>query len=162
MVIEKKNTVDMKTEVEGAIEIPTTKGTITLNTKADRIDVTASRQACIVDYKTGMVPSKKAVGLGYAPQLPLEGVILKGGGFPELPPMAVEKLCYWKVTGGTPAGEIISLDNTTDLLDAAERGVQRLFEAFFAQETPFYACPDRLIVPAYHHYSHLERLKEWG
>ncbi len=153
---------EMKTEVEGAIEIPTANGPIILTAKADRIDVMVSGQAQIIDYKTGMTPTKKAVTQGYAPQLSLEGVILSVGGFSDLPPLPVEKLCYWSVTGGTPAGEMVSFDSPEGLLTAAEQGVRRLFEAFLGRETPFYACPDPLIVPAYHDYAHLERLKEWG
>ena len=162
MAVEQKCIREIKTEVEGAIEIPTARGPMVLTAKADRIDVMASRQGRIIDYKTGTVPSKKSVNQGYAPQLSLEGVILKGGGFSGLPSLDVEKLCYWKVTGGTPAGEVVSFDNTADLLSAAEEGVRRLFEAFLGGETPFYACPDPLIMLPYHEYAHLERLKEWG
>lgn len=162
MAAEQQCIREIKTEVEGAIEIPTARGLMILTAKADRIDVMASRQGRIIDYKTGTVPSKKSVNQGYAPQLSLEGVILKAGGFSGLPPLDVEKLCYWKVTGGTPAGEVISFDNTADLLRAAEQGVRRLFEAFSGSETPFHACPDPLMMLPYHEYAHLERLKEWG
>lgn len=161
LAVEKNTIFEMKTEIEGAIEIPTAKGPVILTTKADRIDIMVSRQARIIDYKTGMVPSKKSVNLGYAPQLPLEGVILKVGGFSDLPPMDVERLCYWKVTGGTPAGEVVSFDNPAELLGSAERGVRRLFEAFLGREIPFHACPDPREIPAYHDYAHLERIKEW-
>lgn len=153
---------EIKTEAEGAIEIPTANGPIVLAAKADRIDLMVSGQAQIIDYKTGMTPTKKAVSQGYSPQLSLEGVILSVGGFADLCEKKVEKLCYWRVTGGTPAGEVISFESPEDLLTAAERGVRRLFEALLGRETPLYACPDPLIAPAYHDYAHLERLKEWG
>jgi ATP-dependent helicase/nuclease subunit B len=162
MIIEQTHRQQIKTEVEGAIEIPTANGPIVLTAKADRIDMMVSGQATIIDYKTGMTPTKKSVNQGYAPQLSLEGVILSVGGFSELPPLPIEKLSYWSVTGGTPPGEIVSFENTSDLLTAAERGVRRLFEAFLGRETPFYACPDPLIMPIYHDYAHLERIKEWG
>ena len=74
----------------------------------------------------------------------------------------LEKLSYWNVTGGTPPGDIISFKKTNDLIESAERGVRRLFESFLGRETPFYACPDPLVIPAYHDYAHLERIKEWG
>jgi ATP-dependent helicase/nuclease subunit B len=151
-----------QTEVEGAIEIPTAMGPIVLSAKADRIDFLTSSQACIIDYKTGMTPTKKSVMLGYSPQLSLEGVILKVGGFCELPPMTVERLAYWKVTGGTPAGEILPFENPTELIECAERGVRRLFEAFLGKEIPFPACPNPSTIPLYHDYAHLERIKEWG
>lgn len=152
----------IKTEREGAIDIPTANGFITLTAKADRIDIMPSGLGRVIDYKTGSMPTVKSVTQGYAPQLPLEGLILKVGGFADLPPLEVEALCYWGVTGGTPAGEIRLLKDPADLIAAAESGVRRLFEAFFGHETPFYACPDPLEAPAYHDYAHLERLKEWG
>lgn len=161
MIIEKDAITQIKTETKGGIEIPTAKGPIILTAKADRIDILATGQARIIDYKTGKPPSKKEVAQGYAPQLPLEGLILKVGGFSELPPMEVETLYYWRLTGVTPAGEVTSFDKVTELLDAAERGVRRLFEAFLGRETPFYAYPDPLRPLPYHAYAHLERVKEW-
>ncbi|MGV8948393.1 MAG: PD-(D/E)XK nuclease family protein [Candidatus Paracaedibacter sp.] len=162
MAKDKYHIQEIKTEIEGAIEIPTANGPIVLTAKADRIDVMVSEQVQVIDYKTGIMPTRKDVTQGYAPQLSLEGVILSIGGFTDLPQKRVEKLCYWNVTGGTPAGEIVSFENPDDLLATAERGVRKLFEAFLGRETPFYACPDPLVEHKYNDYAHLERLKEWG
>ncbi|MBX9804916.1 MAG: double-strand break repair protein AddB [Alphaproteobacteria bacterium] len=153
---------EIKTEIDGKIDIPTANGPIVLTAKADRIDIMSSGMAQIIDYKTGMVPSKKSVTQGTAPQLTLEGVILSVGGFAQIAPLPVEKLSYWGMTGGTPPGEITSFENPEELLTNAERGVRRLFEAFFGRQTPFHACPDPYNAPVYHDYAHLERLKEWG
>ena len=38
----------------------------------------------LIDYKTGGVPEKKQIEAGFAPQLPLEGAILREGAFGEL------------------------------------------------------------------------------
>jgi len=162
MMFDQFSIAEIKTETKGEIEIPTANGPIVLSAKADRIDMMKTGYAGVIDYKTGKTPTKKEVNQGYAPQLTLEGLILKVGGFSELPAMTVEKLSYWNVTGGTPAGDIISFENTDDLIASAERGVRRLFEAFLGRETPIHACPDPLLIPAYHDYAHLERLKEWG
>lgn len=162
MVKDQSHIYQIKTEVEGAIEIPTARGPIVLTSKADRIDIMTTKQACIIDYKTGSVPSRNFVLRGLAPQLSLEGVILKVGGFSDLPALEVENLCYWRVTGGTPAGEIISFDDASTLISSAERGVRRLFEIFLSKEIPFHACPDPFLIPVYHDYAHLERIKEWG
>ena len=162
MAKEKSLIAKRLTEIEGILEIPTSTGLIQLTAKADRIDVLTKGGVRIIDYKTGAVPTQKSVYEGYAPQLPLEGLIIKAGGFKGLPPALVEELCYWKVTGGTPPAETSSLKNIESLLAAAEEGVHLLFEKFLTQETPFYACPDPQVIPPYHDYAHLERLKEWG
>jgi ATP-dependent helicase/nuclease subunit B len=150
------------TEIEGKIDIPVTKGTIQLKAKADRIDVLATGHVRIIDYKTGGVPSKKDVVQGSSPQLPLEGFILRCGGFNQVPVKEVETLSYWQVTGGHPPGEVISLDHVEELISSAEYGVGRLFEVFLSEETVFLACPNPTLIPNYHAYEHLERLKEWG
>ena len=49
--------------------------------KADRIDVDAEGRATVIDYKTGIPPTQRAVAAGYAPQLPLEGAILRHGSY---------------------------------------------------------------------------------
>jgi ATP-dependent helicase/nuclease subunit B len=152
----------IKTELEGFLEIPISTGLVILTAKADRIDILDSGKAHILDYKTGGVPTVKSVTQGYSPQLSLEGLILREGGFLPLPPLEVEQLSYWKMTGGTPAGEIQPLSKPQDLIEAAGQGVRQLFEAFFGRETPFYACPNPDVIPAYHDYAHLERLQEWS
>ncbi len=48
-------------------------GSFELTATADRIDRLASGGFLLIDYKTGRVPAKKAIGAGFAPQLPLEG-----------------------------------------------------------------------------------------
>lgn len=156
------NIHDIKTEMEGSLEIPTTHGPIILKTKADRIDVLASGQTRIIDYKTGTPPTKKDVQQGYSPQLPLEGLILKKEGFPGISSLPIAQFSYWHLKGGIPAGEIISFEKPAEMIEAAEQGVHRLFEAFFGQETPFHACPDPRLPLDYSDYAHLERLKEWG
>jgi ATP-dependent helicase/nuclease subunit B len=153
---------DIFIEEQGTLDIVTAGGSVMLTAKADRIDKLALSEGRIIDYKTGTLPDAKSVMAGHSPQLPLEALILKAGGFPAFTPTHIKSLCYWKMTGGTPAGEIRTLKNVDDLTAQAEQGIQRLFDAFLNRETPFYACPDSAAVPAYHDYAHLERLKEWA
>ena len=55
------------------------------------------------------MPSTKQVQAGFAPQLPLEGAILRDGGFEGVSgaPAALE---YWRLSGGEPAGERCPID----------------------------------------------------
>jgi ATP-dependent helicase/nuclease subunit B len=54
---------------------------VTLDGRADRIDVLAAGGLAIVDYKTGSPPGPKAVAEGYSMQLGLLGLIAEHGGF---------------------------------------------------------------------------------
>ncbi|MEI9982583.1 MAG: PD-(D/E)XK nuclease family protein [Aliidongia sp.] len=53
--------------------------------KADRIDLFEDAGLAVIDYKTGRLPSKDEVGLGFAPQLPLEAAMAAEGGFDDVP-----------------------------------------------------------------------------
>jgi ATP-dependent helicase/nuclease subunit B len=69
-------------EQKGAIELDCGTVQFTLHAKADRIDLSADKTTlAIVDYKTGMPPTKKDIAEGFASQLPLEALIASKGGF---------------------------------------------------------------------------------
>ncbi len=52
----------------------------TLTARADRLDVAGDGGLAIIDYKTGTPPSPKEVR-SLSPQLPLEALIARAGGF---------------------------------------------------------------------------------
>jgi len=62
-------------EATGTFLLDGPAGPFTLTAQADRIDTLADGTIAIGDYKTGAPPSKSEVAAGFAPQLPLEGVI---------------------------------------------------------------------------------------
>ena len=70
-------------ECEGSIDIPEGGG-FRLTARADRIDVTTSGEAVLIDYKTGAPPGVNEVKVGFAPQLTLEAAMLARGGFASL------------------------------------------------------------------------------
>lgn len=61
-------------EVRGSAEIKTARG-FCVTAIADRVDETTEGRYNIIDYKTGRARSEKEVRGGYAPQLPIEGLI---------------------------------------------------------------------------------------
>ena len=98
---------------------------------------------------------------GFAPQLPLEGAILRGGGFKGVngSPTALE---YWRLSGGEPAGERCPIDagDPGALIDRVVARVAALIDRFDDPATPYLAVPAPRWAPRFSDYRHLERLAE--
>ncbi|MDR2098722.1 MAG: double-strand break repair protein AddB [Rickettsiales bacterium] len=148
-------------EAEGALEI--SDGFI-LRAKADRIDVLKSGGAVVSDYKTGTAPSKREIGEGYAPQLPLEALILERGGFKGVKGV-VEELRFLEL--GKDKATVYSREKD-GLETLLERTLGKLYETvkkFDDPSTPYLSRPNPSKVGAaieeYSDYTHLARVKEW-
>ena len=150
-------------ENAGRIKLEGPAGNVELRAVADRIDKYLDGAWSIIDYKTGAVPRKYEILTGFSPQLLLEALILRNGGFERLPSGSCISMDYWHLKGGEPAGEIHSYIKNLDLqIDKAEAGILRLIKAFDNVETPYLAYPDPLFAPHYDEYTHLARIKEWS
>jgi ATP-dependent helicase/nuclease subunit B len=157
------------TEIPGHLDIDGLRSPFTLTAKADRLDLSDGGTLEISDYKTGAPPTTKDVGRGYAPQLPLEALIALDGNFDGLSAKQVQEIAglfYWRLAGGTPAGEIRSAvprDATPQsLVDEARDGLSRLIHAFDNPETAYACRPKSQWAPAYDDYEHLGRVREWS
>jgi ATP-dependent helicase/nuclease subunit B len=153
--------VETLSECEGSWTLDARGGPFTITAKADRIDRLVAGGFLLVDYKTGSVPSPKTVHAGFAPQLPLEGAILRGGGFDGVCGSATA-LEYWRLSGGEPAGERCSIaaDDPSGLIDRVLARVTALIELFDDPSTPYLATPSPRWAPRYSDYRHFERLAE--
>lgn len=150
-------------EVRGSLSLETPGGAFTLIAKADRIEVLRDGGLAILDYKTGAVPDKAAIRLGFSPQLPLEGAIAAAGGFEGVPAQAVEQLLFWRLTGGAPPGEAHPIGSSGDGLGAIARaGLEDLIAAFDREDTPYSARPRADWAPRFDDYGHLARVGEWA
>ena len=153
--------IESLSECEGSWTLGGRSGPFTIIAKADRIDRLADGGVLLVDYKTGSVPRAKQVQSGFAPQLPLEGAILRGGGFKGVSgsPTALE---YWRLSGGEPAGERCRIDpgDPGALIDRVVARVEALINRFDDPATPYLAVPSPLWAPRFSDYRHLERLAE--
>jgi ATP-dependent helicase/nuclease subunit B len=151
--------VESLSECRGSLTLPAPGGPFTLTAKADRIDRLAAGGVLLVDYKTGSLPSKKEVDLGFAPQLPLEGAILRDGSFAGVAgvPAALE---YWRLSGGIPIGQRrpISEDDPDKLIASVLARVRALIERFDDPATPYLTQPARQWAPRFSDYQHLERV----
>jgi len=136
-------------------------GPFTITAKADRIDRLAEGGFLLVDYRTGALPKPKTVQAGFAPQLPLEGAILRSGGFSGVDGTAAA-LEYWRLSGGRPAGERCPIDDGDPdaLIDRAVARVKALIECFDDPNTPYLAVPSPRWAPRFSDYRHLARLAE--
>jgi ATP-dependent helicase/nuclease subunit B len=157
-------------EQEGWFEFPTKAGrTFRLTARADRIEARADGLFAILDYKTGATPTAKQAVAGFAPQLPLEGAILKAGGFAGVTPAgaAIGELALVRLTGREPAGEVVEIRDKERAPDAVAAEALARFKAVvdrFEDETEPYRSlshPKFLKRPE-GPYAHLARVKEWS
>lgn len=157
-----------KAEVKGAWSLALAEP-FTLVGRADRIDRTISGTLEILDFKTGALPSPKAMQAFEAPQLLLEALMARAGAFgPELTAEA-SALLYLKVGLGPEALQEVPFKPREGLdLSAASdevgRRVQRQVEALLLSgEAPMVAAlrpdPGRRYAGDY---DHLARLDEWA
>jgi ATP-dependent helicase/nuclease subunit B len=151
-------------EVAGEMYVEGPGGPFRLTAKADRIDLLRDGALAIVDYKTGAVPTAKAVAAGTAPQLALEAAIALAGGFAGVPAgRPVSSLAFWHVTGGEPPGEARLLKaDPQPLAEGARAGLARLVAAFDDPATPYLAAPRGAVAPYADAFEHLARTREWS
>ena len=148
-------------EVRGSLTFDTAVGPFELHCIADRIELWEDGTLLIADYKTGSPPTASAVKNGFAPQLPLEGLIAQQGGFLDIGAHEVSALSFWHLTGRDQGGEILLLKDPADLIQKAEEGILNLIRVFENPEIPYYALPRPDQGLQYNPYAHLERSEEW-
>lgn len=155
------------TEIDGHADFDGPGGPFKLSAKADRLDVGRDGTVTIIDYKTGAPPSGREVIAGYAPQLPLEGAILRAGGFAQIAGKAERiGLEFWQLKGRDPVAIVSRVGgkdaDINELIDDAEAGLRRLIEAFDDPETGYLCRPSPANAPKYDDYAHLARVAEWS
>lgn len=152
-------------EMSGTHTFDGPAGKFQITCRADRIERRRDGAIALIDYKTGTIPSAGDVAQGYAPQLPLEAVIMEQGGFKEIAKATVGELAHWRLTGGDPAGEVKSVESDPaklrDTIDRAWEGLKSYVAIFDDPTTPYRAVPIPDKAPRYSDYAHLERVKEW-
>ena len=152
-------------EISGRLVVDAPAGPFELVCKADRIDRRGDGGLVVIDYKTGALPKRRDVRLGFAPQLPLEAAIAEAGGFRGLAAGRVAELAYWRLAGGETAGEVKALASDDAairiLVDDAVAGLRALIARFDREATPYRSLPWPDYAPRFTDYAHLARVKEW-
>lgn len=110
--MQQEKIVRSEIKVKGEINFPTAMGDITIHSSADRIDQLADGTIRIIDYKTGSIPSFNEIRSGYAPRLPIEGIILLSQQFKSWRIKDDQEftLSYWQLKETEPFLEIHDLN----------------------------------------------------
>jgi ATP-dependent helicase/nuclease subunit B len=158
----------LRAEIRGALDIDLGERTFKLSARADRIERRHDDRFAILDYKTGQARTPAQVSSGIAPQLTLEGAILRAGGFEGMPGgCSIAELLYVSLRGGQPAGERKEIkwdDRTPDVeADKALRRLTGVLLAFENDETPYRSRERPMFMRrGGGDYDHLARVKEWS
>lgn len=157
-------------EIEGSLMVT---DSFTLTGRADRIDIEEDGRATIIDFKTGRAPTAAQIAAQLTPQLPLEAVIARHGGFTRLmSPREAAELVHVVLrglegrdeiesyTGHAPrGGDPVTLEETIAEAEMRLRGLVRAYadpkRGYLSRARPF-RTTDR------GDYDHLARVSEWS
>ena len=136
-----------------------------LSAQADRIEVGATGEITIVDFKTGSAPSDRMIRTGFDQQMPLQALIASKGGFEKVRAAPVAGLEYVEFKG-KPKARTIGPGKEGDLTPAAmaaraEEGMQRLIADYRAAGAVFASAPRVQFVKYDYGYNLLARRAEW-
>jgi len=152
-------------ETQGEISWPAAFAPVAVRARADRI-VSTGTGLEIIDYKTGSVAAKKQVWTQLEPQLPLEALIARDGGFEGVPAAPVVALSYVGVSGKpTETGRRVIAEDAADtetLLADTKAGFLNWVAQFDRESTPYRSRPRVQYTYLYADYDHLARVKEWS
>jgi len=140
-----------------------------LRGRVDRFDLLKDGTISVIDYKTGLDPSKRQVETLLAPQLPLEAAMAARGAFNDVPASDTNELSYVRLR---PSGEF-RVDMIGDGSDAKKKTAAELGELAWAElqglitayrnESRGYISKQRPWLERYESdYDHLARVREWS
>lgn len=154
---------DVPVELEGKgeieIDVPGLER-VALRGIADRIDRQPDETYAIYDYKTGAPPTDAQVA-AFAQQLPLEGAMLRDGGFAGVPPLPVSKLAHIRLQGGDVGGKETVLDDEATLIAEAFPKLRELLAAYASLEQGYLSRARPMSITFAGDYDHLARVGEW-
>ena len=146
------------TEVKGHLVVDAPGGPFILTAKADRIDALKEGALEIIDYKTGELPSRKAVLNGEVLQLPLEAAITRYGSWENqnISSCPLKTLSYWHLKGGIPPGSVLRFEETEKMAEKALATLEHMILLFDKERTPYRASAQNSNL-----YDPLARRQEW-
>lgn len=127
--------------------------TFTLTSRLDRLDFLDDGSVGIVDYKTGKLPTQKALQQGYACQLALEGLIVSEHY------LNISYLQYWQLKENNP--QVMNIPLSEVFLKQTKEGLLKLIKHYQDPATAYIALPNSKYKFLSQEYNHLERVDEW-
>ncbi len=154
-----------KLEVKGKLEYEIAGEPFTLRAEADRIEIGATGEITIVDFKTGSAPTDPMIRTGFDQQMPLQALIASKGGFEGVRAAPVAALEYVEFRG-KPDSRTIGPGKDGQLTPAnmiatADEGLQRLISAYRAPDAVFSSAPRVQFVKYDYGFNLLARRAEW-
>ena len=123
-----------------------------INGVADRIELNDGLAAVILDYKTGMIPTRQDVLSGKSPQLIITALMSLEGGF-GIKINEVNKLIYVKISSSKPYIKLTEIELTQADLASHASGLREFLEYYIINKQ-FSLDIDLL---KYNDYKHLAR-----
>lgn len=149
----RQNATKIHTEREGSIMLDIGNHKLKIKAIADRIEVNKKTGvAYILDYKTGVVPTKVSIESGMSPQLIIEALIMMEDGF-NLGFRSIPKLVYVKIGSSTPYIRANEIAITKEELERHKQGLHSLLEYYIEGKT-ISIMPNMM---QYDDYAHLAR-----
>lgn len=157
------------TEQRGTLELKIQGRAFTLSGTADRIEQRHDGAIAILDFKTGKPPTEKQVRAGLSPQMPLQGLIAREGGYSEIGKARVEALTYLRFgtqfqvqeLGAAAPRSKLAEKPIAELICDAEAGLVSLLTAFANPDQPYLSAPRPERVHYESDYTRLARRDEW-
>ncbi|WP_291071332.1 double-strand break repair protein AddB [Hyphomonas sp.] len=152
-------------EASGRLEYEIAGEPFRLSAQADRIEIGATGEITIVDFKTGSSPTDRMIRTGFDQQMPLQALIAAKGGFETVRAAPVAALEYVEFKA-KPAARTIGRGKDGELTPAkmavqAEEGLKRLIEAYRQPDAAFTSAPRVQFVKYDYGYNLLARRAEW-
>jgi ATP-dependent helicase/nuclease subunit B len=148
----RKGLSSVHSELRGTLKLNIAGNEIEIIAIADRIEISKSGMATILDYKTGAIPTKKDVLSGLSPQLIVEALIMMENGF-GLGKLDTNQLVYVKIGSAKPYINTTEISLTKAELLEHKEGLIALLEHYIT-EKKFQIEPNLM---KYDDYRHLSR-----
>ena len=153
--------VQVHSELKGILQWDIGGAPFTLITRIDRLEYNRDQSLSVIDYKTGVVPSKTKIEAGLANQLLLEALVAMQGTLTPTVTQAsqVASLEYWKLSGKAEDCKITSIP--TEGIESAKQRLETLVMHYDDSMMPYRASNESGNQARFNDYAHLTRADEW-